>query len=224
MNYLFNKKLVFTLVLPVLFISSLLAQPIVFQDPMSGKTFNPEKYSDIKGSPFLFEKWMPGSVTTEKAIYKNLDLKLDSYSNTLFFKKDDQPYELEETIKSFTLAPAGDTSRQMFYKKGFSQAGLKPDQYVQVLAEGKLGFYRSDIKLLAEMSEINRGIVKSFTTSSRYFIAKNGSMQLVKLSKKEFLSLLADQDEKIQAYIKDNKLSINKEDDARALVKYYNSL
>ena len=205
--------------------SSVVAQPILFEDPVSAKTFNSGKYSEINGSPFLFEKWMTGSVTTSKGTYQNLSLKLDAYESTLIFNKDEQAREFTDPVITFTLIPdPSDSSRNMVFKNGITGPSLRADQYVQVLSEGKVSLYRSDIKLVSDVNEINKGVIKTFNNSTRYYIVRDGKAKLVKMNKKELLNELSDQQDKVEAYIKENKLSMSKDADLKSLFKYYNSL
>ena len=64
------------------------AQLLQLQDPVSSKNFNPEKYAGIRGTPFLQEKWVHGSVTTNLGVYNDLELKIDLYDNILFFNNE----------------------------------------------------------------------------------------------------------------------------------------
>jgi hypothetical protein len=199
------------------------AQIAYLQDPVSATVFNTERYSEIKGSPYLLNKWLNGTATTDKGVYNKLTLKLDVYNNTLVFNKDDQPYEFQEDIRSFTLIPSYKDT--MYFRKGIAGGGLKPEQYVQILAEGaKASAYRSDIKLVSEMSEVNRGMVKTFNSSVRYFIVKNNSPVLVKLNKKEVLAVLNDQEAKLSAFMEENKISLKREAELAKVVAYYNTL
>lgn len=205
--------------------STLQSQIMILHDPISATIFSTEKYSGVKGSAFLYDKWIAGSATTLKGRYINLELKLDAYSNTLYFNKDGEPYEFQENELSFILMPTvTDSSSYQYYKKGISGSGLKADQFVQILFEDRLSLYKSDIKLLSEVNEINAGLVKVFNTASRYFLMKDNTLQLIKLNKKEVFEIIKDKEDKIQSYIKDNNLSVKKETDLISLLKYYSSL
>ena len=74
------------------------AQLLQLQDPVSSKNFNPEKYAGIRGTPFLQEKWVHGSVTTNLGVYNDLELKIDLYDNILFFNNGGEPFELIDKI------------------------------------------------------------------------------------------------------------------------------
>jgi len=215
----------------IIFLSFLIVQPALaqnvysLQDPVSSKNFNVEKYSGIRGTPFLMDKWVRGSVTTPKGIYQSLELKFDVYENTIFFNKDDETFELLDEVVSFTLMPKPDNeSTYLVFKKGISGAGLGGNEFVQVLLEGQVGLYKLPVKQLSEMSEINAGIVKTFTNSSKYYISKNKQLQFIKLSKADVLNVLSDKQDKIQLYIDEKKLSFRKEADLVDVLKYYSSL
>lgn len=195
------------------------------QDPVSTKNFNPEKYSGIRGTPFLVDKWYKGTVTTPKGVYQNLELKFNVYDNALFFNKNDESFELQDDITTFTLMPKPeDASTYMVYKKGISGADLRGNEFVQVIYEGKASLYKLDVKQVSEMSEINAGIVKTFTNVGKYYISKNGKLSFLKLNKNELLAALSDQQEKVQAFINEKKLSFRKEADVVELLKYYSTL
>jgi len=201
------------------------AQGSVLNDPISATMFSSEKYSGISGSPFLSDKWSKGYVTVQAGIYKNLELKYDAYENTLYFNRDDQPYQFQERVLGFTLTPnPRDSFTFIHYRNGLSGAGIRPNQFVQVIAEGKLSIYRSDIKLVTEVNQINQGIIKTFNTSVRYVSVKDGAAQVVKLNKQELLDLMQDKKSEVEKYADENKLIFKKEFDVRVIVNYYNKL
>ena len=209
-----------TMLLLIIFPAALFSQNVL-HDPVSNKIFNTDKYSSISGSPFLSDKWQQGSVTTSKGVYKNLALKLDAYSNVLLYNKDDEAYEFQDEVFSFTFEGSKDT---LNYRKGLTAPSLRAEQFVQVLVDGKTSLYRSDIKLFAEINQINKGLVKSFSTSTRYFVSKDGNMHLVKLNKQELLDLFADKQSELEAAMKSERLEIKREADVVRLLKLYNSL
>lgn len=217
------KKLFFSMFC-LLMIGSGYAQNMILHDPVSSRVFNTYKYSEIRGTPFLFDKWITGSVNIPQGRYADLQLKYDVYENTLLFNRNDQSFEFQDPVLSFTLMPdPGDSSNYLYFTKGISATGLKENQFVQVLTEGKISLYKSDIKLLSELNEINRGVVQSFSKSSRYFALKNNSIELIKLNKNEILALVGDKEKEVSAFISKYKLSFKKEQDIIAIVDYYNT-
>jgi hypothetical protein len=198
---------------------------MILQDPLSGRVFNSERYSGISGSPFLYDKWITGSVTIAKGYYNNLELKLDAYSNSLYFNRNDQLFEFQDAVKSFILMPnIADSSSYLYFKTGLSGNGLSAAQFVQVLVEGRISLYKADSKLLTEVNEINKGVIKTFGNASRYFVLKENKLESIKIGKNDVFDLMKDKQEKVQAYIDQNKISTKKVEGLILVLKYYNSL
>ena len=217
-------KLAF-LILQFLLLGTSGAQIIQLYDPVANRPFNAEKYSGIRGTPFLTDKWYKGNVVTTKGIYKNLELKLDVYDSKLYFNNNDESFEFQDPVLSFTLMPKpADSSTYMHFIKGVTGNSLSQNQFVQVLVKGNITLYKSDIKSLTEMSEINAGIVKTFITTSRYYLSKDNVLSLIKISKADIMPFLKNQEDKINAYLSQYKLSLRKEDELIEIIAYYNLL
>jgi hypothetical protein len=217
------KKVFIPFILMLVFQTSQ-AQLLQLQDPVSSKNFNPDKYAGIRGTPLFQDKWIHGSVVTSKGIYPDLELKIDLYDNILFFNKDDASFELLDQIISVKLFPKWpDTLQQLIFVKGMSQNGLKPEQYVQALVgAGAIQLYRSDIKQVTEMSEINAGMIKTFANTSRYYIKKGDQFKLVKLNKEEIMPFLMDKEAELNSVMDAKKLNLKKESDIIQLLQAYN--
>jgi hypothetical protein len=217
------KKVFIPFILMLVFQTSQ-AQLLQLQDPVSSKNFNPDKYAGIRGTPLFQDKWIHGSVVTSKGIYPDLELKIDLYDNILFFNKDDASFELLDQIISVKLFPKWpDTLQQLIFVKGMSQNGLKPEQYVQALVgAGAIQLYRSDIKQVTEMSEINAGMIKTFANTSRYYIKKGDQFKLVKLNKEEIMPFLMDKEAELNSVMEAKKLNLKKESDIIQLLQAYN--
>ena len=200
------------------------AQLLQLQDPVSSKNFNPDKYAGIRGTPLFQDKWVHGSVVTTKGVYPDLELKIDLYDNILFFNKDDASFELLDQIVSVKLFPKWpDTLQQLIFVKGMNQNGLRPEQYVQALVgTGAIQLYRSDIKQVTEMSEINAGMIKTFANTSRYYIKKGDQLKLIKLNKEEIMPFLMDKEAELNSVIEAKRLNLKKESDIIQLIQAYN--
>ncbi|MEY4049733.1 MAG: hypothetical protein RL262_567 [Bacteroidota bacterium] len=217
------KKVFIPFILMLVFQTSQ-AQLLQLQDPVSSKNFNPDKYAGIRGTPLFQDKWIHGSVVTTKGVYPDLELKIDLYDNILFFNKDDASFELLDQIVSVKLFPKWpDTLQQFIFVKGMSQNGLRPEQYVQALVgTGAIQLYRSDIKQVTEMSEINAGMIKTFANTSRYYIKKGDQFKLVKLNKEEIMPFLMDKEAELNSVMDAKKLNLKKETDIIQLIQAYN--
>jgi hypothetical protein len=219
------KKIVLFILLSMA-LQNVQAQLLQLQDPVSSKNFNPEKYAGIRGTPLLVDKWQHGSVITNKGYYADLELKIDLYDNQVFFNKNDESFELLDQIVAVRLFPKWpDTVNQQVFIKGMTQNSIRPEQYVQVLvAQGAVQLYRSDIKQVTEMSEINAGMVKTFANTSRYYVKKGDQFKLVKLNKEEIMPFLVEKEAEINDFVAKKKLNLKKEADFVQLIQAFNAL
>ena len=77
---------------------------------------------------------------------------------------------------------------------------------------------------MAEVTEVNAGMVKVFANNNKYYISINNNLQRVQLKKADILQVLADKADKLEVFIIDKKLSFKKEADLLVLIQYFNSL
>jgi len=201
--------------------SSLFSQnATMLQDPLSSKRFNSDKYAAMRGTPFLLDKWLIGSAETAKGKYEGIELKFNVYDNTLLINKGDEPYELNENIYSFSL---NNGKQILLFRKVKPSVDFGSDLFLQVLVEGNIKLFKMHVKKLAEMSEINAGIVQTFTNSAKYYFETDHVLQSLKTDKESIIKLQPANEEKINLFIKENKISFKKEDDLIRLFNFMNS-
>lgn len=194
-------------------------------DPLTYRSINTERYSGVKGSPFVFDNEMKGVVTTDKGTYEVEKMKFNCYDNILQYTKNEEVFEITDVIVRFEFfAKQDDVEPTIRFEKGFSGSGIKPNQFARVFTQGKVKFIRLDAKSLTDMNEINVGIIKTFADVTKWYIVKDGSVSLVKLNKTDITAFLSDQADAVQQYINAQSLNLKKEDDCAKLIKYYNSL
>ena len=117
-----------------------------------------------------------------------------------------------------------DSATFLYFRNGFSGVGVTPKQYVQILTEGKIELVKLESKAVTEMSEINAGIIKSFITTTKYFVRKVDVLQGIKFNKKELSLLMKDKESMMNEFVEKNSLSFKKEEDVRAMIDHYNQL
>ena len=199
-----------------------LSQEAILHDPVSSTVFQTSRYAGIKGSPFLIDTWTKGRAHTSKGYYPVLELKLDAFNNVLLFNRNNEPFQFEEDIVSFVLMPSDDSASFKYFKKGYTATGLKPIQYVELLASEPVLLLRSDIRQVSDMNEINQGVIKTFNSITRYYAGSKDKLELIRLNQKDILALFPGQEDKIREYVKLNKLNFRNEKDVAALFNFMN--
>lgn len=208
----------------ILFGSTLFAQ-VQIQDPLSGKILSVSKYGGINGNPFLSDQWMTGDVNLKQGKYTNLELKYDAFSNTLYFNKNGELFEFQDEVISFLLMPnKKEESKQQLFVKGLESRDFGKNQFVQVLQNGTIGFYKLTMVFVSEMNKINEGVVKTFQKSERYYFKVNERLEMIRFNKKDILDFFADRSAAVEKYATSADLSFKKEADIVKILAYYNSL
>jgi hypothetical protein len=98
--------------------------------------------------------------------------------------------------------------------------------FVQVIAHGKVTIF-CEYSKKPEGENYSNGIVnntrKYVLRSNYYSIAGNNAIP-VKFNSSTLDELTADKKDKVESYIKENKLKVKKEPDFLKVIKYYNSI
>lgn len=193
--------------------------------PATGELLYIYQYEDVKGSAFLFDKWLQGTVILNNhAIYKNVKLKFDVSNNEFVFNRNDSSFILGPEAIEVRLFQNKDDS--FVFKKGYDISNsIQPSKYLQVMTEGKLTFLKFLEKSVEEYKEYGDATkYKRFAEINNYYLYKDGKADGIRISKKALQSLLSDKWDKVSQYLSQNNLSGKDEKSVIAAIRYYNSL
>jgi hypothetical protein len=153
------------------------------------------QYTEIKGTPFLSDKWMKGKAFLDREVsYDNLQIKLDLYNNKFIINWHDTSFQISTAVKQVELFPTGDTVNAMVFRNGYSvTAKINAETYLQVLADGKLTLLKYIKKEMNDFSEYSDATkYKRFEETDKYFIFGNGQFREITLNKKSLQDILPD--------------------------------
>lgn len=193
---------------------------------IQGRPIMETSYTDIKGTPFLFENWMPGVVQLENGnTFNNVPLKYNVFDEKLYFKnpKNEELLEFVQPVKSFKFVALDDAG---VYEKGFPAIDkFTGETFYSVLYSGKEKLLNKKYKTTLEVRPYNSATTeKSFVDHSDYFLVKNGKIERIKNSKKDFLAIFSDKANEIDAFIKKEKIDFKNNADLVKVFQYYDSL
>lgn len=204
------------------------AQQTFISDKATGRPYMVQQYSDVQGTPFLFDDWRIADVTNAAGItFRQVPVKFDAYSNKFLFNHNQNIYEFVTDIVEVEMRnTSADSVSTMIFKKGFAiNDKVTPDKYVLVLSSGKLNLVKHIHKGIDETTEYNvPGKVKTFSPRSAFYVSKDAIWQNLKPGGKALEQLLGDKWDMIEPFIKKNFLNSKKEDDLAKIISYYNSL
>ena len=199
-----------------------------FVDVITGDLAYITQYTDVKGSPFLFDNWLPGKLILNNGeTLQNLQLKFDDYNNKFLLNKNDTGYQISPVVKQVVLYPGtADTSTFLLFKSGFTGVDkLSPKTFVQVLVDGKnslLKQYKKDLEEYTEYGNATR--FKRFNESFEYFAGVNGKYITIRFSRKTLEELMQEKWTAVSAYLTQNKLNGKDEKSFIEAFKFYNKL
>ncbi|MCJ0741834.1 hypothetical protein [Pedobacter montanisoli] len=173
---------------------------------------------DIEGNPFLYDKWMNATIVFKDSTFKNMqaEIKYNVMSSEVLVKTENGSEGVfREPIKEFILKNDG---KLKVFRDGFTGAGLKNEQFAEVLYDGKIKFLKLLQKDIIETKGYNTAVVsKKIDQNVKYFFVQNGKVTDVKLNDRSVLDYLNSND--ASNYVKENKLNLKKENDIISLLR-----
>ncbi|MFD2515718.1 hypothetical protein ACFSRY_17730 [Pontibacter locisalis] len=191
--------------------------------------------SEIKGSPYFFDKWLDASVeTSNNQIFADLKLKYNVHLNEILLLKPsgDSVALIPTTIRKFVVT---DIKNQEVEFKRFDDLKTNDasfrDNFFVVLHEGETSLLQEvKVKILRAnlMSNSGYGVQKrsdEFKREEKYFfVDKNLKPVEVKLNKKNLLMVLNDKENEIKNFISKEKIDTSSEKDWIKTLMFYETL
>ncbi|OAQ38654.1 hypothetical protein A5893_14710 [Pedobacter psychrophilus] len=195
---------------------------------INGKPVMSKDFTNFTGTPYLYDNWTNGSITTEDGkIYTNRALKYDLFEDVLYFKSaKGESMTFLESLRSFELDNSELDNKEV-YKNGFPPIdNLTTLSYYKLIYDGTIAsLLMKNKKYISESKPYNSSTTeKKFVDIITYYIFRNGKMEKFKPSKKEILTLFSDKSEQINEFIKSSNIDYkNDEDLAKVFDFYYTS-
>ena len=188
------------------------------------------KYNDVEGSPFFIDYYCLASLKLNKGtVYENIPVKLDLCTHeVLVIDKNNKEIVPENglvTDISLTDTASG-VLKTYNFRAGYPSMDKKESfNFYQVLSDGRVQLLKFTSKEIAELKNIQSGeIRKEFVTRDEYYIFSGGKTQKLKKDREFIQELMTDKKEKINDYLKNNKVNFKNIDNLISLIGYYNSL
>jgi len=205
-------------------------QPLTYGNGVPVKEFD---YTNIQGSPYLFDEWHIGSVALSNGkLFDNMLLKYNIKDDDVYFKNaDDSPMAFKDEVKSFTLMD--DSKNIHIFRNGYASApGITDKSYLEVIAAGKVQFLKKDSKSIIDSKEYGSAVInRRFMESVKYYLyigfdndSEKSKILLVKKDQRTILGALKNKEDELADYIQKNALNLKNETDIVKLVNYYNTL
>ena len=223
-------KLILTLIFGIFFsfgFSQTNISPNILAEPFQGQHIRMKADNDVEGTPLLYNDWKSGEVTLKNGQNYHLEkINFNASDGKFIYSKNDTVYEFVDNvneIKIYSDNHSQDSSSDMIFR-----TDLLPDQsgFVQVVAKGKITILREFVKK-PEGENYTTGIVNS----TRKYVLHTQDVALVgnkvvpfKYGSSTLDEFTSDKKDKIDSYVKQNKLKPKKESDFLKCINFYNSI
>ena len=194
-----------------------------------GHEYETKLFSDIDGSPFLYDEWYRGKVVTvEGAVLDGVMLKYEAYTEFLIYLQEGRTYEISGNPRSFTLFPGVDGMKDsLFFRCGYLPVDENTGKtFYEVLVDGKATLMKSHRKSTAVSSQ--NALVsnkREFVLREDFYIALDRQAPVkVKRDKNSLLDLFGDKKAEMSAWLDKNKVNLKKDEGIAEVVTHYNSL
>ncbi len=197
-----------------------------------GKPVMQQGYTDVEGSPYLNANWFPGVVNLAGGKAVTAKIKYDLVKDELLFQspRDSMALAFVTPVKSFSFGVFGvdETSLvPLVFSNGYASIDDQTTaSFYQVIADGKVKLLKRYRKVIHSDQAFNSATTtKSFVMRDAvYYLIKDGKIEKFKTSQKTVLAALNDKADKLQTFIKTNKIDFESDKDLAGLFTYYNSL
>lgn len=199
-------------------------------DIKSGNEKREVKLDEIQGSAYTTDNFLPG-----RLFYK------DEFQTTVFYRYNAYAEEIEVKDVDVPGAPVRGLTRDKAVNlittdgKIFSfttfidKKGLTQNGYLTKLVDGKYSLYkRFDVKYTQGQKAMNSFVKATpprFSKFTEYYLELDGRKRIdeLELSNRKLLKLVdPDKKEALKAYLKENKIKINKERDVLEVLTFLN--
>ncbi len=183
-------------------------------------------YSDIKGSPYINEKFIEGTIVTKDgSLFENVPLRYNAFDDrieytdktgaVLFLTKPDEYKEIHISDKTFLYGR-------------FNDGKNKSSAYFQLICKGNISLLkRHEIILLErepEKAYQKAKPAKFAAKSAQFYILRNENKIFPIKNTNGIVALMDNKKGIVEKYIKSNKLKTKKETDLIKIISYYNTL
>ena len=183
------------------------------------------KIADVQGTPYLDTKFNTGEITTsDGAIYRNILLRYNAYTDDLEFSSGKDTYNIEPK----SMIKRAKFGGSVFGFRSFDIRGSVQNGFLKILTEGKATlFVRVMIKFLDQEEAkpfMDPKPDRFSDIQKEYFIAIGDTPAKAVSNKKVLLHLFGEKKAEMESFISRGKFTAKVEDGLRNIVEHFNAL
>ncbi|WP_432712987.1 hypothetical protein [Pedobacter sp.] len=205
------------------------AQGVTVSGDGQGIYFVGNTYSNLTGSPYLYEDWAKGYVKLANGtVYRDLFVKYDQVKDELIFLNEKKsPQLFSQPVTEFTIVNINEgVETKRTFINGFQSMGdANSKTYYELLVAGNTKLVKHISKKVVE--ERGNGSIlvnKQVKETAKYYLSMADNLYPIKRDQKAILVTLKSKATELTSFIKENNLNLKKDGDLITLIYYYNTL
>ncbi|WP_276484695.1 hypothetical protein [Paraflavitalea pollutisoli] len=184
-----------------------------------------------EGSPYYYDAYLPATVTALTGkVYTNIRVKLNVQTNELLYMADNGAEMIAampvRRIHFGSVADKEATTTKVLESVGTEPLNAPNAAIYEVADTGRIAVLKQIKVTYTDDKAFNQAsVVRIFKRKETWHLRlANGQVARLETSKEAVLTLLADQQAAVTAYIDQEKLKCRTVDDVRKVIRYYNTL
>lgn len=184
-----------------------------------------------EGSPYYYDAYLPATVTALNGkVYTNVKVKLNVQTNELLYMADNGTEMIAampvRRIYFGSLADNGQTTEKVLESVGAEPLNVTNAAIYEVADTGRITVLKQIRITYTDDKAFNQAsVVRNFKRKETWHLRlANGQVTRLETGKEQVLTLLADKQAAVTAYIDQEKLKCRSVEDVRKVIRYYNSL
>jgi hypothetical protein len=196
---------------------------------LQGNSLLKQYDADVQGSPYLFDYWVPATITLSKGkIIGPVQVKLNIESSELYYRDSagQTMTPLPGLVRKIQCVDIqSKDSTKYTFKSGFPAIDQQNENYFyQSLSEG-------EVELVAKKYKYIRTVRDAYTSESTknfeegstlLYVYADGKMEAFQSTRSFVLSLFNDKTAAITRFMDDNRINLKKTPDVVKLFRFYN--
>lgn len=193
---------------------------------MNALPVNEDVYSDIAGSPYLFDTWRSGKIISYlDTVQVNLEINFNGFTNSFEIRKGGEFINLDEEYYQEVVLDNPNNPEYPFHFTKYAPDDLSGN-WALVYFEGEhFSVYRTfDAGLTEdEIQDVGKTIkVRTFQNKRTFYLYRDSELEVIRFKKKQLRKAFGKSD--FDAVVKTNDLDIDEHADRVKLFRALNTL
>lgn len=183
----------------------------------------------MEGSAYFIDSFCYANITTSKGtVYEHVKIKINLHSNEIQLVTYDQKEIIAQNglIRNILLVDSSKSEPESyFFRSGYPDIEQNTElTFYEVLSDGAIQLLKYSKKEIEEIkNEVSGELRKEFSLHENFFVYTDGKIKKLKRDKDFILELMQDKKDKMNEYLKQNKLNFKNTESLTKLFEFYNS-